>query len=106
MTNLNGTVRDLPDAVVRNMRSGILSRLPEHDLARQREPMKQEVPYQGSGHEPTKRLSVNLPESLHTRFETARSTTNRRLVHDDSGFRRTAPCWAARERAGGRPCPR
>ncbi len=23
MTNLNGTVRDLPDAVVRNMRSGI-----------------------------------------------------------------------------------
>ena len=32
------------------------------------------------GKVPTKRLGVNLPESLHTRFKTACSATNRRMV--------------------------
>ena len=48
--------------------------------------MKQEVPYQDGRHEPTKRLSVNLPESLHTRFKTACSATNRRMVREILGF--------------------
>ena len=48
--------------------------------------MKQEVPYQDGRHEPTKRLSVNLPESLHTRFKTACSAANRRMVREILGF--------------------
>ena len=42
--------------------------------------------------EPTKRLSVNLPESLHTRFKTACSATNRRMIGEvlDLVERRTA----------------
>ena len=32
--------------------------------------------------EPAKRLSVNLPESLHTRFKTVCSATNRRMVNE------------------------
>ena len=44
--------------------------------------MKQEAPYQDGSHEPTKRLSVNLPENLHTRFKTACSATNRRMVRE------------------------
>lgn len=34
------------------------------------------------GKEPIKRLSVNLPEGLHTRFKTACSATNRRMVRE------------------------
>ena len=48
--------------------------------------MKQEAPYSDGSHEPTKRLSVNLPESLHTRFKTACSATNRRMVREILGF--------------------
>ena len=48
--------------------------------------MKQEAPYQDGSHEPTKRLSVNLPESLHTRFKTACSATSRRMVREILGF--------------------
>ena len=48
--------------------------------------MKQEAPYQDGSHEPTKRLSVNLPESLYTRFKTACSATNRRMVREILGF--------------------
>ena len=48
--------------------------------------MKQEAPYQDGSHEPTKRLSVNLPESLHTRFKTACSAANRRMVCEILGF--------------------
>ena len=48
--------------------------------------MKQEAPYQDDSQEPTKRLSVNLPESLHTRFKTACSATNRRMVREILGF--------------------
>ena len=42
--------------------------------------------------EPIKRLSVNLPESLHTRFKTACSATNRRMIGEVLDFveRRTA----------------
>ena len=36
-----------------------------------------------SGHdEPIKRLSINLPQSLHTRFKTVCSATNRRMVRE------------------------
>lgn len=48
--------------------------------------MTHEVPYQDGRHEPTERLSVNLPESLHTRFKTACSATNRRMVREILGF--------------------
>ena len=48
--------------------------------------MKQEAPYQDGSRDPTKRLSVNLPESLHTRFKTACSATNRRMVREILGF--------------------
>ena len=48
--------------------------------------MKQEAPYQDGSHEPTKQLSVNLPENLHTRFKTACSATNRRMVREILGF--------------------
>ena len=48
--------------------------------------MKQAAPFQNDSHEPTKRLSVNLPESLHTRFKTACSATNRRMVREILGF--------------------
>ena len=42
--------------------------------------------------EPVKRLSVNLPESLHLRFKTACSATRRRMVSEvlDLVERRTA----------------
>ena len=46
-----------------------------------------------TGHvEPVKRLSVNLPESLHMRFETVCCATNRRMVGEivDLVERRTA----------------
>ena len=36
--------------------------------------------------EPTRRLSVNLPESLHTRFKTACSATSRKMVGEIQDF--------------------
>ena len=36
--------------------------------------------------EPIKRLSINLPESLHTRFRTARSATNRKMITEIRRF--------------------
>ena len=40
-------------------------------------------PCQDADHtEPAKRLSVNLPESLHIRFKTVCSATNRRMVNE------------------------
>ena len=42
----------------------------------------------GSGFdpEPIKRLSINLPESLHTRFRTACSATNRKMITEIRQF--------------------
>ena len=42
--------------------------------------------------EPTKRLSLDLPASVHTRFKTACSATGRKMVGELQGFieRRTA----------------
>lgn len=42
--------------------------------------------------EPTKRVSLNLPTSLHTRFKTACSATNRKMGSEIQQFveRRTA----------------
>ena len=37
------------------------------------------VGYEQPEQEPSKRLSLNLPESLHTRFKTACSATNRKM---------------------------
>ena len=55
------------------------------------EQAQQPAPAPG-GKEPIKRLSVNLPEGLHTRFKTACSATNRRMVREmlDLVERRTA----------------
>ena len=36
--------------------------------------------------EPIKRLSINLPESLHTRFRTACSATNRKMIAEIRRF--------------------
>ncbi|MDE0008008.1 MAG: hypothetical protein OXS50_06995 [Gammaproteobacteria bacterium] len=36
--------------------------------------------WRGTPAEPVKRLSLNLPESLHTRFKTACSATNRKMT--------------------------
>ncbi len=36
--------------------------------------------------EPTKRLSLDLPASMHTRFKTACSATNRKMVAELQGF--------------------
>jgi hypothetical protein len=42
--------------------------------------------------EPTRRLSVDLPESLHRRFKTACSKTDKKMLSEVAGFieRRTA----------------
>ena len=42
--------------------------------------------------EPTRRLSIDLPESLHRRFKTACSRTDKKMVAEVEGFikRRTA----------------
>ena len=52
----------------------------------------QRIPPDPGHPEPLKRLSVNLPESLHTRFKTVCSATNRRMVGEivDLVKRRTA----------------
>lgn len=42
-------------------------------------PREPERPSKGGG-EPTKRLSLDLPESVHTRFKTACSATGRKMV--------------------------
>lgn len=36
--------------------------------------------------EPTKRLSLDMPESVHTRFKTACSATGRKMVSEMQGF--------------------
>ena len=36
--------------------------------------------------EPTKRLSLDLPQSLHTRFKTACSATSRKMVNEMQAF--------------------
>ena len=55
-------------------------------------PTWQRLPPEPDHGEPVKRLSVNLPESLHTRFKTVCSATNRRMVSEvfDMVERRTA----------------
>lgn len=55
-------------------------------------PTWQRLPPESGHAEPVKRLSVNLPESLHTRFKTVCSATNRRMVSEifDMVERRTA----------------
>ncbi|MDE0421288.1 MAG: hypothetical protein OXK76_10455 [Gammaproteobacteria bacterium] len=42
--------------------------------------------YESLKQEPTKRLSLNLPESLHTRFKTACSATNRKMGNEIQRF--------------------
>jgi hypothetical protein len=51
-----------------------------------REPKKEEKP------EPTRRLSIDLPESLHRRFKTACSKTDKKMLAEVTNFikRRTA----------------
>jgi hypothetical protein len=46
-----------------------------HDTTRSGKPIVKTVP-----DEPTKRLSLDLPASLHTRFKTACSATDRKMV--------------------------
>jgi hypothetical protein len=50
------------------------------------------APIQSAPAEPTKRLSLDLPVSTHTRFKTACSATNRKMVNEIQEFieRRTA----------------
>ena len=45
-----------------------------------RKPHGEEADWQAGQAEPVKRLSLNLPESLHTRFKTACSATNRKMT--------------------------
>lgn len=47
-----------------------------HDTTRAERPM----PQAAATDEPTKRLSLDLPASLHTRFKTACSATDRKMV--------------------------
>lgn len=47
-----------------------------HDTTRASKP----VPKAAATDEPTKRLSLDLPASLHTRFKTACSATDRKMV--------------------------
>jgi hypothetical protein len=58
-----------------------------HDTS---QPAKVEA--QPAPQEPTKRLSLDLPASMHTRFKTACSATNRKMVAELQAFieRRTA----------------
>lgn len=58
-----------------------------HDTARGAKPAAKAAPV-----EPTKRLSLDLPASLHTRFKTACSATNRKMVGELQAFieKRTA----------------
>lgn len=50
------------------------------------------APSKATSEEPTKRLSLDLPASMHTRFKTACSATDRKMVGEIQAFieRRTA----------------
>lgn len=52
-----------------------------HDTTRVEKSVVRTVP-----DEPTKRLSLDLPESSHTRFKTACSATGRKMVAEISAF--------------------
>jgi hypothetical protein len=52
-----------------------------HDTTRADKPVVKTVP-----DEPTKRLSLDLPASLHTRFKTACSATDRKMVGELQAF--------------------
>lgn len=52
-----------------------------HDTTRADKPVAKTMP-----DEPTKRLSLDLPASLHTRFKTACSATDRRMVGELQAF--------------------
>ena len=52
-----------------------------HDTTRVDKPVVKTVP-----DEPTKRLSLDLPASLHTRFKTACSATDRKMVGELQAF--------------------
>lgn len=43
-------------------------------------------PAKAGAEEPTKRLSLDVPESMHTRFKTACSATNRKMVAEVMAF--------------------
>lgn len=52
-----------------------------HDTTRAETPAVKLAP-----EEPTKRLSIDLPANLHTRFKTACSATNRKMVGEMQAF--------------------
>ncbi|MEP4530482.1 MULTISPECIES: hypothetical protein [Alphaproteobacteria] len=52
-----------------------------HDTTRADKPVAKTLP-----DEPTKRLSLDLPASLHTRFKTACSATDRKMVGELQAF--------------------
>ena len=52
-----------------------------HDTTRADKPVAKTMPV-----EPTKRLSLDLPASLHTRFKTACSATDRKMVGELQAF--------------------
>ncbi|WCR21109.1 hypothetical protein JHW40_23770 (plasmid) [Paracoccus alcaliphilus] len=52
-----------------------------HDTTRADKPVAKTMP-----DEPTKRLSLDLPASLHTRFKTACSATGRKMVGELQAF--------------------
>lgn len=52
-----------------------------HDTIRADKPVAKTMP-----DEPTKRLSLDLPASLHTRFKTACSATDRKMVGELQAF--------------------
>lgn len=52
-----------------------------HDTTRADKPVAKTMP-----DEPTKRLSLDLPASLHTRFKTACSATDRKMVGELQAF--------------------
>ena len=52
-----------------------------HDTTRADKPVAKTTP-----DEPTKRLSMDLPASLHTRFKTACSATDRKMVGELQAF--------------------
>ena len=52
-----------------------------HDTTQAARPVTKAVP-----DEPTKRLSLDLPASLHTRFKTACSATDRKMVGELQAF--------------------
>ena len=73
-------------------------------------PQQQLVPPEAEHAEAAKRLSVNLPASLHTRFKTVCSATNRRMASEIASLveRRTkeleeaAGLWRSRDNPAAR----